>query len=586
MNNDKMPNFEIMDCTIRDGGYLNNWRFDIKMVREVYRALSKAGVDIVEIGFRGTEKYFERDKFGLWRFTDIDDLKTVIDGINGARVAIMGDFGKLDLDDITDEYRQYVDIIRIASHKNETSRAIKLLEKIKEKGFKVSLNAMGITSYTDEETDELKRILHTSDIDYLYIADSYGSLMPGQTKRLIETFKEIPHMKIGFHPHNSLQMAFANTLQAIQSGANVVDSTIFGIGRGAGNLQTEVLLSYLQSSMADKYNVIPVLSCIDRFFMNLEVDEPWGYQLPYMLSGIFKCHPYYPKTLVDYRIYSMEDIWNALEIVSRKDPVGFSKDIIQEIVDSGILMGGHHEIKAKKEISLSTEEGCVNKKNDTQDDIPAKVPYINRHAKRDFLIVANGPSLKEYSDKVNSFITKYDPVIIGGNYLAGLIKPHYHAFNNKKRFVDYVDTVCEDSVLLVGQNIADSMIKEYTKRDHETLHFVDELNPHFNIVNGEIQTNCGTIAVLTMGVAIVMGASRIFAVGMDGYAGMAGKDRFHFYEEKVEPEEQDLIIERQRWNQKFLEEIDQYLIQRGQEGIHIITPTSHKSFYKGIENYI
>ena len=130
------------------------------------------------------------------------------------------------------------------------------------------------------------------------------------------------------------------------------------------------------------------------------------------------------------------------------------------------------------------------------------------------------------------------------------------------------------------------MIKEYTKRDHETLHFVDELNPHFNIVNGEIQTNCGTIAVLTMGVAIVMGASRIFAVGMDGYAGMAGKDRFHFYEEKVEPEEQDLIIERQRWNQKFLEEIDQYLIQRGQEGIHIITPTSHKSFYKGIENYI
>jgi 4-hydroxy 2-oxovalerate aldolase len=586
MNNDRMPIFEVLDCTIRDGGYLNNWRFDIKMVREVYRALSKAGVDIVEIGFRGTEKYFERNKFGPWRFTDIEDLKTVIDGINGARIAIMGDFGKLDLDEITDEYRQYVDIIRIASHKNETNHAIKLLEKIKEKGFKVSLNAMGITSYTDEETEELKKMLNTSDIDYFYIADSYGSLMPGQTKHLIETFKEISHLKIGFHPHNSLQMAFANTIQAIQSGADVVDSTIFGIGRAAGNLQTEVLLSYLQSSTTDKYNVIPVLSCIDRFFMNLEVDEPWGYQLPYMLSGIFKCHPYYPKTLVDYRIYSMEDVWNALEIVSKKDPVGFSKDIIQEIVDSGVLMGGHQEVKTRKEKIFNTEEDCVDNKNDSQEDTTVRVSYINRHTKRDFLIVANGPSLKEYGEKINAFIKRYDPVIIGGNYLAGLIKPHYHAFNNKKRFVDYVDTVSEDSVLLIGQNITDSMVREYTKRDYETLYFVDELNPHFDIVNGEIQTNCGTIAVLTMGVAIVMGSARVFAVGMDGYAGIGGKDRFHFYKEKVEPEEQDLITERQRLNQKFLEEMDQYLIQRGQEGIHIITPTSHKSFYKGIENYL
>lgn len=340
MNTSKLPHFEMLDCTVRDGGYLNNWRFDTKMVREVYRALSKAGVDIVEIGFRGTEKYFNRNEFGPWRFTDVEDLKAAINGIDGARIAIMGDFGKLDLDEITDDYRQYVDLIRIAVHKDGTNKAIKLLERIKEKGFKVSLNAMGITSYTDTEIKEFKKVLTSSGIDYLYIADSYGSLMPDQTKYLIETFKEIPHIKIGFHPHNSLQMAFANTLQAIQSGANIVDSTIFGIGRGAGNLQTEVLLSYLQFYTSDKYNVIPVLSCIDRFFMNLEVDEPWGYQLPYMLSGIFKCHPYYPKTLVDYRIYSMEDIWNALEIVKRKDPIGFSKELIQEIVASGVLMGG------------------------------------------------------------------------------------------------------------------------------------------------------------------------------------------------------------------------------------------------------
>lgn len=93
--------YKILDCTIRDGGYLNNWHFDKRMVREVYRALSKAGIDVVEIGFRGTEKYFKKQDFGLWRFTDIEDLKDVVQGINGAKIAIMGDFGKLDTDDIT-----------------------------------------------------------------------------------------------------------------------------------------------------------------------------------------------------------------------------------------------------------------------------------------------------------------------------------------------------------------------------------------------------------------------------------------------------------------------------------------------------
>jgi len=566
--------FEILDCTIRDGGYLNKWRFDRKMVRETYRALSRAGVDIVEIGFRGSEKYFNKKDFGPWRFTDIEDLKEVVKGIGGAKIAIMGDYGKLDNDDVIDEYLKYVRLVRIAVHKDNTFDAIRQLEAIQKRGFMVSLNAMGITSYTKDEVNELINVLKDSSIDVVCIADSYGSILPDQVRSLIEPFKELKHIKIGFHPHNSLQMAFANTLEAIKCGVDIVDSTIYGMGRGAGNLPTEVLLSYLQLLTRDKYNVIPVLQVIDRFFMNIETDEPWGYQLPYMLSGIFQCHPYYPKTLVDYREYSMEDIWNALEVVKKLNPVGFSKEIVNDIIRSGMIGG----LKKKGETRMT--DGL---KYETKREV--KVPYINRHANGDFLILANGPTLKEYKTKIDRFIQKYDPIVIGANYLSGLFKPHYHAFNNKRRFVSYIDTVDKESKLLLGENLAPDMIREYTSRDYEIIYFYDELND-FGIENGVILSNCRTIAVLLMGVAIVMGADRIFAVGLDGYANFDPKKGFHFYKERDEMEKEDLIIERYRYNQHFLEQIDEYLRASGKEGIHILTPTSHKTFYKGIENFI
>jgi 4-hydroxy 2-oxovalerate aldolase len=575
MNSDKLPHFDILDCTIRDGGYLNNWRFDKKMVREVYRALSKAGVDIVEIGFRGTDKYFQRNEFGPWRFTDIKDLREAVGGIKGARLAIMGDYGKLDVEDFTDDYREFVDFIRIAVHKDGTPGAIRQLEEIKKKGFEVSLNAMGITSYTEEETKELVRMLENSDIDYIYIADSYGSILPDQMRQLIEPFLGLRHIKIGFHPHNSLQMAFANTLEAIKCGVDIIDGTIYGMGRGAGNLPTEVILSYLQLSTTDKYNVIPILHCIDRFFTNIQTDEPWGYQLPYMLSGIFQCHPYYPKTLVDYREFSMEDIWNALEVLRKINPVGFSKDILDDIIKSGMIGG------LKKDRTVEGRVVDANKLKGRGID----VPYKDLYKGRDFLILANGPTLKAYEAKIEEFIKKYDPVILGANYLSGLFKPHYHAFNNKNRFVDYVDTVDNNAVLLLGENFPEDMIREYTSRNYETLYFNDELND-FDIIDGVIQSNCRTIAVLLMGVAIVMGANRIFAVGMDGYTGSELKEDFHFYNEKVEPEEKNLVIERHRYNQHFIEQIDEYLNNIGKEGIHILTPTSYKAFYKGIENYL
>jgi len=564
-------NLEILDCTVRDGGYINNWHFEKRLVRELYRALSKAGVDYMEIGFRGSEKYFDRKKYGLWRFSSESDIRDISENISGAKLAVMADYGKIDVDDFGSAKDTVIDLVRIAAHKNDLKDAVGLLEKIRSKGYVVSLNAMGYTNFSESERAAFIDMVRGSELDYIYIADSYGSLFPDQIKPILEPLLSLPNSRIGFHPHNSLQMAFANTLEAIRCGVHIVDSTIYGMGRAAGNLPTEILVSFLERENVDKYNSIPLLNIIDRYFVSMQKESPWGYQLPYMLSGMFQCHPNYAKSLIDYREYTIEDIWKALDFIKKQNPVGFSSSLLDDLINMGHL-GGLDKIGR-------ADTRSVTRQRDPHGMMP---PYADRHKDRDFLVLANGPTLKKYKSRIDEFIAKYDPVILGANFLGNLFTPHYHAFNNKRRFVEYIDTVQPGSRLLLGQYLPKEMIREYTARSYEEIYYRDEY-ADFGIQNGVISANCRTISTLLLGGAIGMGARRVFTAGMDGYTGI---NDFHFYNERDEKDDRTMIVERHRLCQKYIEQIDDHLLNHNREGVHILTPTSYKSFYKGIDNYL
>lgn len=565
---------KILDCTVRDGGYINNWCFDKDMVREIYRAVSKSGIDYFEIGFRGTEKYFDKKQFGIWRFSTEKDITGICEGIHGPMLSIMADYGKIDIDDFILKDDSIVSLVRLAAHKNKMRDALDFLEKIKAKGYETSIQAMGYSSYSEAEKRDLHKMIEDVDLDFVYIADSYGSIYPDQIRDMIEPFLELrTRVRVGFHPHNSLQMAFANSIEAIKCGVHIIDSSIYGMGRGAGNLPTEIILTYLQKMVPDKFNTIPILNCIDRFFISMQKELGWGYQLPYMLSGFFDCHPSYSQKLVNLREYTIEDIWRALNLIKKKNHVGFSQELLSEIISIGIT-GGNFAQPDKKAVSW--------KKSFTE---KPHVTYIDRHKGKTFLVLANGPNLKKYENQIWAFIDKYDPVVLGANFLGGMFKPHYHAFSNKRRFVSYIESVSGESKLLISQHIEKDMISDYTDRDYEAIYYLDSLNNDFDIVDGVIQCNCRTISVLLLGVAIVMGADRIFAAGMDGYL-LDSNNEVLFYNEKESKHDKELITDMHRWNLKFIEEINDFFINLGKEGIHIITPTSFSKFYKGINNYL
>lgn len=570
---DNLEKVLILDCTLRDGGYVNNWHFDLKVARETYRALSKSGIDIVEIGYHGTSKYFDPEKFGLFRFCSKETIDLVTRGINGSQLAIMVDFGKFDIGDLEQYKNTRVSLIRVAFHRNKLEEAFCVIDEIKKLGFKTSANLMGYTNYSDSEKNKAYNLIEKYKPDYVYFADTFGSFFPNDVEKFFCDIPKMEGVNFGFHPHNNLQMAFANSLVAIGSGCKVVDSSIYGMGRGAGNLPTEIILAYLQKFRPQKYNCIPILNIIEKIFSKLMLQNKWGYSIEYMISGIKSCHPDYVSQLIKMKEFDIEEIWNILTLIKSSSPIGFDKNLLENVLKNGIF--GNVNILSKDESSK--------KESFSEDRKPA---YINRHSGRDFLIIANGPSIKEYKLQIKEFVKKYNPIIMGANFIGDILIPHYHGFNNKRRFVDYVDTVNKDSKLLLGEYFDEKFISEYTSRPYEKIYYNDSKNAKFDIINGVINSNCRTIALLLAGVAVVMGGKRIFIVGLDGYMHISSNNNLHFYNENDEPQDKEILLDRHMGNLKYLTEIDQYIIEHGGEGIHILTPTDYSKFYKGFENYI
>lgn len=569
-------NFQILDCTIRDGGYLNDWHFDLKLVRELYRAHSRSGIDFVEIGFRSTDKYFDPKQYGPWRFTPEQLVSEVVKGISGPAVSLMVDFGKVDIEDIPNRKNSIVNMYRVTVHKDKIIPAIELCNIIADKGYTVSIQLMGIVSYTNEDFNRILGPLGASKITYVYIADSYGSLFPSDIKpirdRLAETEK-----KIGFHAHNNLQLAFADTLEAVNSGIDIVDGTVYGIGRGAGNLPIEVIVTYLEKALSNKkYNSMPILDLINQYFIALKDELKWGYDLSYMLSGIFEVHPYYSKAMVDYREYSVEDIVRAIEMVKKLKPIGFKKEILYSIIQSGFVGNRTDRIHIEFDLTSTSTQGLSGS---------GQVSYLNRHSGRDFLVLANGPTLKEYREKIENFINRYNPIVIGSNYLGGIFVPNYHSFSNKKRFIDYIDTVNKSSRILISNVFLEEFIKKYTEREYEFVQHLPQLSSDFDISNGVIMTNCRTVSILSIATAIVMGAERIFIAGMDGYKQVDSftEKIIHFYKEPDETRNFEMLMEKHNWNERLLRQMNNYLVSNNKEGLCILTPTSHKAFYKSFE---
>ena len=285
------PQIKVIDCTIRDGGLMNNSYFTFETVRAIYKAVCASGVDIVEIGYRNSKKMFSPDKYGVWRFCDDDLLKKLVDGIETKiKLAVMQDAHKAFAEDMLPKEQSVVDMVRVATYVKDIDKAIKLANNASDLGYEATINVMAISHARDRELDEaIQQVEEETRVVACYIVDSFGSLYSEDVDYLIHKYQRYLKTKeIGVHFHNQQQLAYANTIEGIIKNANYLDGTLYGLGRAAGNCPLELLIGFLKNP---KFDIRPLLEVISTEILPLQKTIPWGYNIPYMIAGMLDRHP-------------------------------------------------------------------------------------------------------------------------------------------------------------------------------------------------------------------------------------------------------------------------------------------------------
>jgi 4-hydroxy 2-oxovalerate aldolase len=281
---------KVLDCTIRDGGLINNHYFTDEFVKAVYVAASQAGVDYIEMGYRSSREYASPKDFGQWKYCDDEAISRVIDGVESdIKISIMVDAHRV-LDQIFKPVDESpVDLIRVATYVKDIDKAIALVHRCCDLGYETSMNIMAVSA--EKEHDLIEALDQTAGCpcETIVVVDSYGNYFSEDIHRMVKMYMEhVPGKRVGMHCHNNLQLAFANTIEGIRMGANMVDASMYGIGRGAGNCPMELLIGFLKNP---KFDVVPILKVIQDYMVQMREEVEWGYLVPYAITGMQNQHP-------------------------------------------------------------------------------------------------------------------------------------------------------------------------------------------------------------------------------------------------------------------------------------------------------
>jgi 4-hydroxy 2-oxovalerate aldolase len=272
---------------------MNDHKFDDATVKAVYKACVEAGIDYMEMGYKNSKSQFPPGEFGPWKHCDEEDMRRIVgDNDTSLKLSAMADAEKSDYKEaILPKSESVLDMIRVAAYIHQIPVALDMIKDAHDKGYETTLNLMALSTARERELDEALALLAESEVEVIYVVDSFGSLYSEQVQYFTEKFLDYatPAGKtVGMHAHNNQQLAYANTIEAIIKGANLVDGSMAGLGRGAGNCQTELLIGFLHNP---KYRLRPALECIRDYIEPMREKLMWGFDIPYMITGLLNQHP-------------------------------------------------------------------------------------------------------------------------------------------------------------------------------------------------------------------------------------------------------------------------------------------------------
>lgn len=477
---------KILDCTLRDGGYYTNWDFDSKTVDAYIQAMNALPIDYLEVGYRNLPT---REYMGKFGYSPVSVLKHLRETCTKKLVVMLNEKSTKpeDLDVLLKPIVGLADMIRIAIDPKNFDRAVVLAKAVKSLSFEVGFNCMYMSKWSSEYPDFLKKLNVLNDFcDLFCMVDSFGGVTPEDVTSIYKEVRENTTVPVGFHGHNNLQLGLINTITAMNLGVDYVDATIMGMGRGAGNLNMELLLTYLNAHNDMKVD-FNVLGDVISAFTPLMNKYQWGTNLPYMLAGANKIPQKEVMDWVTNRVYSFNSIVRALE----------------------------------------------NRKNNTIDN--AKYDVIDEKGfYKKVLVIGGGNSVIEHLDGIKEFINKQDNII-----LVFATARHAAAFADVNA-IKYYCLVGNEGRRLTANVGADQfygvcILPPYPRTmgtevpDYAAKHTLELGSVDFTT---EFKDSVTTIALQT---ALHLATGDIFVVGYDGYPGnvLSEKEVALTYENKT-----------------------------------------------------
>lgn len=381
----------LLDCTLRDGGYYNNWDFSKVLIEDYLKSMSAAKIEYIELGFR----FLKKDIYlGPCAYTTPFFLESLSIPKN-LKIGIMINASdiistKLSKADIDHHFFQFtkknkISFVRFACHLKEVVKILPYCNKLKKKGLIIGLNLMQISEISDMELDKIVKTVSRSKVDIFYFADSLGNLDPTDIKRISNIIKKNWKRNIGFHAHDNMGKALINCEAAVNNGINWIDSTVTGMGRGAGNVKTELALLEFSKYSEKNNDISLLLKLIDEVFIPMKNKYGWGSNPYYYLAGQFSIHPTYIQSMQNDLKLNSDEILTAIENLKKRNGRVFNKSFI-EVGDN---------LYNKK------ASGTWN-------------PYRLIKGK-DVLIIGSGPGSQNHSKAIENFIVKKKPFVIALN---------------------------------------------------------------------------------------------------------------------------------------------------------------------------
>jgi len=384
----------LLDCTLRDGGYYNAWDFEPDLIRDYLKSMAELPVDMVEIGFRfipaAGDKYkggcaFCSDSF--IRSLDMPDevlsLAVMVNGSDllaysgGVEAAVEYLFGSA--------ADSPVELVRIACHVNKVKETLPAVTQLNKLGYKTTVNLMQIAGLSKNELEQLSALCAEYPIDILYFADSLGGMVPDDIDKTVDSLRSHWHGELGFHGHNNMELALPNSMRAIDKGVTWIDSTVFGMGRGPGNARTEYLAIEFETKLKRYMNHSSLLNLIGKYFKPMHQKYGWGPNPYYYMAGKYGIHPTYVQEMIDNTRYDDEDILAVID---------------------------HLKLEGGKNYSLDTMEAA---RNFYSGDPRGTWHPATLIKDRDVLILGTGPSVAIHRRALEQYIRKTKPFVIALN---------------------------------------------------------------------------------------------------------------------------------------------------------------------------